>query len=105
MKDQNSKACFLEEEFDKAIIGTGIKYGKSVVAAYSVDICLKILIEKHGCCEMEAYEKFEDSTGSKESEGNYPVFINDFRKIKLIDLENIDVQTTINKILGTNDPV
>jgi len=55
-------------------------------------------------CEIEAYEKFKDSIDSKNEEGNYPVFINDFRRIKLVDLENIDLALTVAKLLGTNDP-
>ncbi len=104
IKEQNKEATFLEEAFDNAIIGTCLKYGKTVVAAYNTNVCLKILMKKHGFCEIEAYEKFKDSIESKEKEGNYPVFINDFRKIKLIDLENIDLAMTVARLLGTNDP-
>ncbi len=104
IKEQNKKATFLEEAFDKAIIGTCLKYGKTVVAAYNTDVCLKILMKTHGFCEIQAYEKFKDSIESKDSECNYPVFINDFRRIKLIDLENVDLALTIANLLGTNDP-
>ena len=105
IKDQNKNACFLEIEFDKALIGTCLKYGRRIVAAYSADSCLKVLMTKHGCCEIEAYEKFRDSIDTKDKEDNYPVFINDFRKIKLIDLETFDLTTTLDKILGTDNPV
>lgn len=104
IKEQNKKASFLEKEFDKAIIGTCLKYGRTIVAAYNTDVCLKILMDKHGFCEIEAYEKFKDGIDSKDEEGNYPVFINDFRKIKIADLENLDLAATIADILGTNDP-
>ncbi len=105
IKEQNKKASFLEEEFDKAIIGTCLKYGRTIVAAYNTDICLKILMDKHGFCEVEAYEKFKDGIDSKSGEGNYPVFINDFRRVKIIDLENIDLASTIADILGTDNPI
>ena len=106
IKEQNKNATFLEKAFDKAIIGTCLKYGKTIVAAYNTNICLKILIEKHGFCEIEAYEKFKDSIESKETESNYPVFINDFRKIKLVDLESVDLALTIANLLGNvaDDP-
>lgn len=103
IREQNKEATFLEEEFDKAIIGTCLKYGRTTVAAYNTDACLKILMDKHGLCEIEAYEKFKDGINSKSEEGNYPVFINDFRKIKIADLENLNLTNTIDK-LGANDP-
>lgn len=104
VKEQNKEATFLEEAFDKAIIGTCLKYGKTIVAAYNTDVCLKILMKIHGFCEIQAYEKFKNSIESKDKERNYPVFINDFRKIKLVNLENLDLAITIAKLLGTNDP-
>ena len=104
IKEQNKEALFLEEHFDSALIGTSLKYGRTIVAAYNTTACLKILMKHDQVCEIEAYEKFKDSIDSKREEGNYPVFINDFRKIKLIDLENLDLALTINKILGTNNP-
>lgn len=104
IKEQNKEALFLEDQFDKALIGTSLKYGRIIVAAYNTTACLKILMKYNQICEIEAYEKFKDSIDSKNEEGNYPVFINDFRKIKLIDLENFDITTTINKMLGTHDP-
>lgn len=99
IKEQNKDACFLEEEFDQAIIGTCLKYGRRIVAAYSADDCLKVLMKKHGCCEMEAFEKFNDSIESKDKESHYPVFINDFRKIKLIDLKEFNIADTLDKML------
>ena len=96
IKEQNKNVCFLEEEFDEAIIGTCLKYGNIIVAAYSTYICLKILIKKHGYDEQGAYEKFIDSIITKDIEDNYPVFINDFRKIKVFDLKNFDITTTID---------
>jgi hypothetical protein len=104
IKEQNREALFLEEQFDKALIGSALKYGRCIVAAYNTTACLKILMKYDQICEIEAYEKFKNSIESKEKEGNYPVFINDFRKIKLIDLENLDLTLTINKMLGTNGP-
>ncbi len=99
IKEQNKDVCFLEEEFDKAIIGTCLKYGKRIVAAYSADGCLKVLMKKHGCSEMEAFAKFHDSIESKKKENHYPVFINDFRKIKLVDLQKFDLTDTLDKML------
>ena len=104
IKEQNPAVLFLEPEFDKAIIGTCIKFGKRVVAAYSSDGCLKVLMDKHNCCEIEAYEKFTTSLESKNKEDNYPVFIGDFRKIRLIDLKDFDMKTTIDQLLRTDDP-
>ena len=104
IKDQNPEALFLEDEFDPAIIGSCLKFGKKVVAAYSSDGCLKILMKNHKFCEIEAYEKFLDSLSSKNKEENYPVFISDFRKIKLIELKDFDIKTTIDQILRTDDP-
>jgi hypothetical protein len=104
IKEQNKKALFLEGQFDKALIGTSLKYGRTIVAAYNTTACLKIIMKTDKICEIEAYEKFKDSIDSKDEEGNYPVFINDFRKIKLIDLENFDLATTIAHLLGTDDP-
>jgi len=105
IKEQNENACFLEKEFDKAIIGTCLKYVGEVVVAYSADGCLKVLMKKHGCCEVEAYNRFKDSIDTKDTESNYPVFINDFRRIKLVDLKDFDLTDTIDKILGTDKPV
>ncbi len=103
IKEQNKNAHFLEEEFDKAIIGTCLKYGRTIVVAYNSDDCLKVLMKKHGYCEIEAYEKFKDSLDSKNEEDNYPVFINDFRKIKITDLKDFNLTDTIDE-LGTNNP-
>jgi len=99
IKEQNKDVCFLEKEFDKAIIGTCLKYGNRIVAAYSADGCLKVLMKKHGCCEIEAFEKFNDSIESKDKEKHYPVFINDFRKIKLVDLKDFDITDTLDQML------
>ena len=104
IKEQNKDALFLEKQFDTALIGTSLKYGRTIVAAYNTTACLKILMKYDQICEIEAYEKFKDSIDSKNEEGNYPVFINDFRRIKLVDLENIDLALTVAKLLGTNDP-
>lgn len=98
IKEQNKNAHFLEEEFDKALIGTCIKYGRIIVAAYNSDLCLQVLMKKHGYCEIEAYEKFKDSLGSKNEEENYPVFISDFRKAKMIDLKKLNLTDTIDKL-------
>ena len=104
IKEQNKDALFLEEQFDAALIGTSLKYGRTIVAAYNTTACLKILMKYNQICEIEAYEKFKDSIDSKNKEGNYPVFINDFRKIKIIDLKNFNLSDTVSKMLGTDGP-
>lgn len=103
IKEENSNALFLEPEFNKALIGTCKRYGRNTVAAYNADICLKVLIKKHNCDELEAFEKFQDSLGSTKKEANQPVFINDFRRIKVIELEKLKLTDTIDK-LGTDSP-
>ena len=104
LKEQNPNVLFLEPDFDKAIIGSCIKFGRRIVAAYSSDGCLKVLMKKHNCCDVEAYEKFVDTLESKSVEDNYPVFISDFRKIRLVDLKDFDLKTTLDQILRANDP-
>jgi hypothetical protein len=103
IKEENPDALFLEPEFDKALIGTCLRYGRKTVAAYNTDICLKTLMEKHGCDDIDAYEKFHNSLDCTDKEENQPVFINDFRKIKIIKKENFKLTDTIGQ-LGTNDP-
>lgn len=99
VKDRNEKAHFLEKEFDKAIIGTCTKFGGDIVVAYDSTMCLKVLMTTHGCCEIEAYERFQDTIGTKEEEGSYPVFVSNFRKIKLIDFDKIDPSDSIDTLL------
>ena len=90
IQEENSDALFLESEFDKALIGTCLRYRRKTVAAYSSDACIKVLMKEHDCDDKE---------------DNQPVFISDFRKIKLIELENYEPTDTIDKLLGTNGPV
>lgn len=98
IKEQNQEALFLEPSFDIALIGTSNKYGKLIVAAYNIDACLDILI-KQGYDEIEAYNKFHDSLNSAIEEEHHPVFINDFRKINVADIDK-----QLEKILGANNP-
>ena len=104
IEDENPNALFLEPEFDKALIGICQRYGRKSVAAYNSDICLRILINDQGYDEIEAYEKFQNSLDTTKREENQPTLISDFRKTKIIDLENLKVTDTISE-LGTNDPV
>ena len=103
IKEENTNALFLEPEFDKALIGTCKRYGRNTVAAYNADTCLKILIKKHNYTEFEAFDKFHDTLNSTKKEANQPVFINDFRKIKIIELEQWNLTDTLDK-LGTDSP-
>jgi hypothetical protein len=87
IKERNSSALFLEEKFDKALIGSGITKGKNISATYDSDRCIEILIKEYGMEEMEAFKQFNDSIDSMADGSNSPMFFSDFTGIK--DLPDI----------------
>ena len=103
IQEENPNALFLEPEFDKALIGTCKRYGRKTVAAYNSDICLQVLMSVHKLDEIGAYERFSDSLDTTKKEEHHPVFISDFRKIKMVDLSKIKESDTIDK-LRTDGP-
>ena len=98
VKEINSDVLFLEEQFDKALIGTCLSYGGAVSAAYSSDVCIRILMEEDGMGDLEAFQKFHDTIMSSVKHSNRPVFINDFRKIKHSNFEDIDANWTLKDL-------
>lgn len=52
----------LAEGFDDAIIGIGRRPGEPDLVAYSVEKCVKILVERDGVTKEEALQHLEYST-------------------------------------------
>ena len=99
VKEHDDRILFLEEKFDKALIGTGKTCGGNIVAVYNASECIKILINDEKMDELDALEKFEKSIAVP---GTYkPIFIDDFRKMKeLPDFEIKDDETTIKDLFN-----
>jgi hypothetical protein len=96
IKEENSDAVFLEEIFDKALIGTSKSYNKKKVAAYSTDMVLEILIKERNMGELEAYEYFFERVEQVWTDENEPVFINDFRNIVDVD-DEVDENSSLDR--------
>ncbi len=78
--ERNSKALFLEDIFNKALMGSAQFCGKNHVAVYDSDKCIKILIKEFKMGELEAFEKFENTIKYSSLPDNKPIFFSDFRK-------------------------
>lgn len=95
IKEQNDCVLFLQDIFDRALVGTGKQCGRDIVPVYDSTVCLNILIDKFDMEELEALEHFQHVVDGG-SAGEYkPIFINDFRKMKNIDINDIDEDTTL----------
>ena len=94
IKEQNAEVMFLEEKFDKALIGTARTYGGKFIAAYSSEECIKILIDE-GMSELEAFEHFDGNLSVQCPNENTPVFISDFRTITEVIVNEADAISDI----------
>ena len=83
--ERNPEAIFLNDKFDKALIGSGQSSGLHI-AAYDSDKCIEILSENK--TELKAYECFQEYIKNDWKNKNDPIFISDFTKIKEIDFTN-----------------
>ena len=95
IRERNSKALFLDEKFDDAIIGTGIHSGKKHVAAYNSDKCIEILLEESEMDIIEAYEQFQITSELSSCSENKPIFISDFTKAKEPPIKQVKPGKTI----------
>ena len=95
--ERNPEAIFLNEKFDKAIIGSGQSSGREYVAAYDSDKCIEILSENKA--ELEAYECFQAYMKNDWKNKNDPIFISDFTKIKEIDFPDMTKGMTLDDML------
>jgi hypothetical protein len=82
IKERNPEALFLEEMFDKALLGTVTLCGNKIIATYDSDKCIKILMKKFKLGELEAFEQFENTINNSPPSENKPVFLSDLRKVK-----------------------
>ena len=96
--ERNAEAEFLEEIFNKALIGSAIPIGQKHVAIYDSEKCIKIIMEELDMGEMEAFAQFQVTTKLSDPGINQPIFFNDFRDIKEIP-PNI-LNDIIDNILG-----
>jgi len=90
IEEENSNILFLEEYFDKALIGMGRSCGKNIVAVYDADECIRILIKKFDMDELEALERFRQTVDFGQKGKYKPIFINDFRKI--VDVNSLKIE-------------
>jgi hypothetical protein len=89
VEEANPDALFLENKFDKALLGYGKQCGGNFVAVYDASKCLEILIKKEKMGEIEAYEHYVSTTKNMNAEGNHPIFITDFRKMLVPSSEEL----------------
>ena len=80
--ERNPKAIFLDDMFDKALIGSAISYEKKYVAVYDADKYIKILSKEKNINIMEAFEQFQNSINISIPSGNKTIFFSDFKKAK-----------------------
>ncbi|MCD6435564.1 MAG: hypothetical protein J7L15_04180 [Clostridiales bacterium] len=78
---------FLADIFDNAIVGTGRKNSKKVLAVYDSQKILDIIIKEFNKSELEAYEYFEKILKEAYAGDYDPIFICDFRGIADTDDE------------------
>ena len=91
IEEFNKDAIFLKG-FDEALIGPS-SYKTNVdtaIAAYDVDKCLNILIDKFEMDEQDACDHFQDKIKQIKASPNNPIFVNDFRLTKDLDDWNFD---------------
>jgi len=93
IKEKNNLVSFLPEIYDDALIGTGTKDNKVIVAAYDIDVIIELIIENQEKSEIEALEYIENILKNSYAGKNEPVFICDFREIKEIE----DIMKDINE--------
>lgn len=94
IKEENKEAKIIDN-FDEALIGTGKGYNKKTVAVYDATKFLEILIEKKKINELEAYEYYINCLENGWPDENDPIFINDFRNVKEVDLKIRDFNKKI----------
>jgi len=88
--EMNENIMFLEPKFDKALIGSGQRCGEETVAVYSSTECIKILMKVDKMSDLEAYEHFEGTLSVDKKTPYKPIFISDFRKIKIPTKKELD---------------
>ena len=99
IKEENNDAIFLAHEFNEALVGSCLIDTNVAVAVYDADIYIRILIKNLEIGELEAFKKLEDCILYYYEWDNHPVFINDFRQISTLNLENLKLTDTIDDII------
>lgn len=92
--DQNPMAELLDG-FDEALVGTGKKNNKEIIAIYDTTKIIEILIKKYQN-EIEAIQTFNKILSKGYTNVNSPIFINDFRHAK--DITDEEINKIINKL-------
>ena len=90
LKEQNENILFLKPHFDDALIGSGRACGKTTVAVYDSDKCLRILINKFKINELEELDKIQKIVVDVPHDSYKPIFITDFRNIKELPFLDIN---------------
>ncbi len=80
IKELNSEALFLEEEFDDALIGTCQTYGRKLSVAYCAETCIRIIQKIYGINKQQAQQKFKENIGLITLDANKPIFVSYFNK-------------------------
>jgi len=94
--ERNPEAIFLEEDFDKAIIGSAMPCGRKHVAVYDSYKCIKILMKTSKMGELEAFEQFQLTSEISILNENKPIFFSNFSKVK--EPDNKEIEKIINKL-------
>jgi hypothetical protein len=74
LADENPEA-YLADGFEKAIIGIARRCGQPSVAVYSLQKCIKILMNNSELTEEEAYEYFDFNVFNAWYGENTPFFL------------------------------
>ncbi|MHA1468953.1 MAG: hypothetical protein ACTSSP_00175 [Candidatus Asgardarchaeia archaeon] len=98
IKEENNDVLFLAHEFNEALMGSCLIETNKAVAVYDTDIYIRILIKNLEIEELEALKKLEDCILYYYGYPNHPVFINDFRRIKMVNLEHLEPTDTIEDL-------
>ena len=97
--ERNSKAIFLEKEFDEALLGSAIPVGQKHVAIYDSNRCIEIVMDKLELNELDALSVFQITTDYTQGTENSPILFSDFSKIKEPVLPIIKNDMTIDDLL------
>ncbi len=93
--ERNPYAIFLEDEFDEALLGSGIPCGQKYVAVYDTDKCINIIMKTLNMNEVEAYEQFQLTAELANPSPNKPILFSNFMEIKEPLLKDVDPNSTI----------
>ena len=74
----SDEEAMLADGFDEAVIG--ITFGTNMVAVYSVQACIDILMKEDNMCHSEAIEYFEYNMAGAYVGEKTPIFVYDIQE-------------------------